>query len=67
MTGTGETCNHVAAVMFPVEAAARNGFANPLCTSSTTKWLPCRKNLEPTLFGYVYILKQKIQMLHIWI
>ena len=67
MVGTAETCNHVAAVMFSVETEVRNGFANLLCTSSTRKWLPCSKNLETTLFGYVYILKQKIQMLHIWI
>ena len=50
MTGTAETSNHVATVMFPVEAAVRNGFANPLSTSSASKWLPCRKNLEHTYF-----------------
>ena len=64
--GTAET-NHVAAVMFQVETAVCNGFANPLCTSSTIKWLPCRKDHELTLFGFAYILRQKIKMLHIWI
>ena len=53
MVGEVERCNHVAAAMFQVETAVRKGFANPSCTSSASKWLPCRKDYEPTLFGYV--------------
>ena len=44
----GETCNHVAAAMFRVEAAVRTGLTNPSCTSSPNQWLPCRKDIEPT-------------------
>ena len=44
----GETCNHVAAAMFRVEAVVRTGLTNPSCTSSANEWLPCRKDIEPT-------------------
>ena len=45
MTGVGETCNHVAAAMFRVEAAVRTGLTNPSCTSSANECLPCRKDI----------------------
>jgi len=48
MAGMGQTCNHVAAAMFRVEAAVRNGLTNPACTSSSNEWLPCRKEVAPT-------------------
>ena len=44
----GETCNHVAAAMFRVEAAVRTGLTDPSRTSSANEWLPCRKDIEPT-------------------
>ena len=72
MAGMDE-CNHGAAVMFQVEAAVRKSsklaskLANPSCTSSANEWLPCRKDHEPTLFGYVYLLRQKRKMFCIWI
>ena len=46
MAGMGETCNHVAAAMYPVEAAVRVGFANPVCASNANEWLPNRKTIE---------------------
>ena len=49
MAGMGETCNHVAAAMFRIEAAVRTGLTNPSCTSSANEWLPCRKNVEQPL------------------
>lgn len=49
MAGMGETCNHVAAAMFHIEAAVRTGLTNPSCTSSANEWLPCRKNVEQPL------------------
>ena len=67
LTDLAETCDHVSAIMFQQETAVCNGFVNPFCTISASKWLPCRKDHEPNLFGYVYILKQKIKMLQIWI
>ena len=72
MAGMDE-CNHGAAVMFQVEAAVHKSsklaskLANPSCTSSANEWLPCRKDHEPTLFGYVYLLRQKRKMFCIWI
>ena len=41
-----ETCNHVAAAMYRVEAAVQIGLANPACTSSANEWLPNRKTNE---------------------
>ena len=46
MVGMGQSCNHVAAAAFRVEAAARNN--KPSCTSSSNEWLPCRKEVEPS-------------------
>ena len=46
--GMGETCNHVAAAMFRVEAVVRTGLTNPSCTSSANEWLPYRKDIELT-------------------
>ena len=39
----GETCNHVAAAMFRVEAAVRTGLTNPSFTKSANECQPCRK------------------------
>ena len=46
MAGMGQSYNHVAAAMFRVEAAVRNGLTKPSCTSSSNEWLPCRKEVE---------------------
>ena len=48
MAGMGQSCNHVAAAMFRVEAAVRNVLTNPSCTSSSNKWLPYWKEVEPS-------------------
>ena len=40
MNGMSQTCNHVAAAMFRVESAVRNGLTNPACTSKPNQWLP---------------------------
>ena len=47
MAGMSETCNHVAAAMFRIEAAVRLGLTNPACTSSANEWLPCHKEVAP--------------------
>ena len=47
MSGMGETCTHVAAAMYRVEAAVRIGLNNPACTSNANEWLPNRKTIEP--------------------
>ncbi len=39
-----QTCNHVAALLFRVEAAVRAGLTNPTCTSKKAEWnVPCQK------------------------
>ena len=48
MEGMGEMRNHVAAVIFRLEAAVRTGLTNPSCTKSANEWLPCREDIEPT-------------------
>ena len=47
MAGTGQSCNHVGAALCRIEAAVRNGFTNPSCTSAANQWLPNRKNVWP--------------------
>lgn len=37
--GLSQTCNHVAAILFRVEAAVRAGWTNPTCTSQKAKWI----------------------------
>ena len=45
MTGMSETCNHVAAAMFRIEAAVRTGLTNPACTSTEISGFPADKRL----------------------
>ena len=48
MAGSSETCNHVAAAMFRVEAVVRNGLTNPACTcNSANQCLPTHQNVAP--------------------
>ena len=47
MAGMGQTCNHVAAGLFRIEAMVRLGLTNPSCTSKPNEWLPCRKEVTP--------------------
>ena len=34
----GEVCSHVAAVLFKLEIAFRNGYTSPSCTSMPCSW-----------------------------
>jgi len=47
MAGMGQTCNHVAAALYRIEAVVRLGFTNLSCTSQLSKWLPNRKEIVP--------------------
>ena len=47
MAGMGETCKHVAATMYCVEAAVRIGLSNPARTSNANECLPNQKTIEP--------------------
>ena len=48
------TCNHVAALLFRVEAAVRLGLTNPSCTTKTCEWFPNRKNVQATKVKDLY-------------
>ena len=43
----GQSCNHVAAVLYKIEAAVRNRLTNPSCTSIENQWLPNHKDVQP--------------------
>ena len=58
MTGMSETCNHVAAAMFRIEAAVRNGLTNPACTSSANKWLPSHQEVAPVKVKNLKLVKK---------
>ena len=42
-----QTCNHVAAALFRIEAACRIGLNNPPCTSKPCTWLPNNQSVKP--------------------
>ena len=48
MAGFSQTCNHVAAILFRIEAAVRMGLTNPFCTSKPCEWLPSNAVVKPT-------------------
>ena len=48
MAGIGQTCNHVAAALFRIEAAVRMGLTNPSCTTTACEWLPNNKAVRMT-------------------
>nr|XP_047137366.1 uncharacterized protein LOC105843266 [Hydra vulgaris] len=48
LAGLSQTCNHVAASLFRIEAAVRNGLTNVACTSLKSEWLPNRSIVAPT-------------------
>lgn len=47
MAGMSETCNHIAALLFRLEAAVRLGLTNMSCTSKPCEWLPNRTEVKP--------------------
>ena len=58
MAGMGETCNHVTAAMYCVEAAVWIGLTNPACTSNDNEWLPNRKTIEPKKIKELYFSQE---------
>lgn len=38
MAGLGESCSHVAALLFKIEAAVRAGYTKKICTDEACKW-----------------------------
>ena len=47
MAGMIQTCNHVGAALFRIEAASRLGLNSPSCTSQACEWLPNNKTVTP--------------------
>ena len=47
MAGMNQSCNHVAAAMYRIEATVRDGFTNLSCTSTANRWLPNLKEVQP--------------------
>ena len=45
MAGMSQVCNHVAAALYRIESAVRNGLTNPACTSKPNQWLPGSKTV----------------------
>ena len=48
MAGMGQSCNHVAAALFRIEAMVRLGLTDPACTSKPNEWLPPKRDVKPT-------------------
>ena len=48
MAGMGQSCNHVAAALFRVEAMVRLCLTNPACTSKANEWLPSTREVNAT-------------------
>ena len=47
MAGLSQTCNHVVAALFRIEAVSRMGLNNASCTSRPCQWLPNNKVVMP--------------------
>ena len=52
MAGMSATCNHVAALLFRVEAAVRYGLTNPSCTAKSCECLPNRQEVDLVIHLY---------------
>ena len=48
MGGIAQTCNHVTAALFRIEAAIRMGLTNPYCIATVCEWLPNNKLVKIT-------------------
>ena len=46
MADMGQPCNNVAAAMYRIEAAVRNGLTNPSCASEANQWLSNNKDVQ---------------------
>ena len=45
--GMSGACNHVAAMLFRMEAAVRLGLTKQSCTAKSWEWLPNQKEVKP--------------------
>ena len=56
-----ETCNHVAALLFRVEAAVTSRLTNPACTSRPCEWLPRRQDVRPMKISDMDISRETLR------
>jgi hypothetical protein len=55
----GESCSHVAAMLFKVEAAVRNGYTKQACTEQPCAWNKCfTKSVEPATMSAIKFYKE---------
>ena len=55
--GLGQSCNHIAALLFRIEYALENGETGVSCTSKPCTWTSTRKAIEPILVSDMRIVK----------
>ena len=56
-----EICNHVAALLFRVDAAVTLGLTNPACTSKPNDWLPNRTEVKPAKIEDIIFDRHKFE------
>ncbi|KAL3847209.1 hypothetical protein ACJMK2_018131 [Sinanodonta woodiana] len=58
MAGLGETCSHIGALLFKIEAAVRLGYTSSTCTDRPCEWNACFvKNVEPKKIADIIFYK----------
>ena len=57
---TGETCSHVGALLYKMEAAVRLGYTSSACTDLPCKWNACfTQNVQPSPVADIRFYKQE--------
>ena len=62
MAGLGESCSHIAALLFKVEADVRAGYNKTLCTEVACQWNDdfVRKDQQCPCQKYIFIKKKQL-------
>ena len=60
MAGIGQTCNHVTAAVFKMEAAVRMGLTSPSCATTACEWLPNKKSVRMSKVKDLKLSRKKI-------
>ncbi|XP_033740302.1 uncharacterized protein LOC117327441 [Pecten maximus] len=59
MAGLGETCSHIGALLFKMEAAVRFGYTRSTCTDESCLWNQCfTKDVQPAPISDIKFYKQ---------
>ncbi|XP_069108924.1 uncharacterized protein [Argopecten irradians] len=60
MAGLGETCSHIGALLFKMEAAVRFGYTRSACTDESCLWNQCfTKDVKPAPISEIQFYKQE--------